>query len=122
VWSLMKSSRANGNREDELFWRTCKVWQPCLGRDLSREDSRQIVENITGFFCILAEWSQAEMASRRTIPTSPIVTEQLDGPLDAIVNLEARCPQVGPADLALGSVGGETRLAVKAPRHLEGAA
>ena len=34
---------------------------PRLGRDLSREDARQIAENVTGFFAILAEWSRAEM-------------------------------------------------------------
>ena len=36
------------------------MWQPRLGRDLSREDARQIIENVTGFFAILAEWSRAE--------------------------------------------------------------
>ena len=51
------SSAAN----DNLIERTRQVWQPRLGRDLSREDARQIVENVTGFFNILAEWSQAEM-------------------------------------------------------------
>jgi hypothetical protein len=28
---------------------------------LSREDARQIAENVTGFFAILGEWSRAEM-------------------------------------------------------------
>ena len=51
------SSAAN----DNLIERTRQVWQPRLRRDLSREDARQIVENVTGFFNILAEWSQAEM-------------------------------------------------------------
>jgi hypothetical protein len=37
------------------------VWQPLLGRDLTNEDARQINENVTGFFAILAEWSRAEM-------------------------------------------------------------
>ena len=37
-----------------------EVWQPRLGRDLSREDARQIAENVTGFFAVLAEWSRAE--------------------------------------------------------------
>jgi len=46
---------------DNLIDRTREVWQPRLGRDLSREDSRQIVENVTGFFSILAEWARAEM-------------------------------------------------------------
>jgi hypothetical protein len=48
---------------DNLFDRTRQVWQPRLGRDLSREDARQIAENVTGFFALLAEWSRAEMPS-----------------------------------------------------------
>jgi hypothetical protein len=49
---------------DDLIDRTRAVWQPRLGRDLSREDARQIKENVTGFFSILAEWSRAEMPRR----------------------------------------------------------
>jgi hypothetical protein len=44
---------------DNLINRTREVWKPRLGRDLSREDARQIVENVTGFFAILIEWSRA---------------------------------------------------------------
>jgi hypothetical protein len=46
---------------DNLIDRTIAVWRPRLGRDLNREDARQIAENVTGFFAILAEWSRAEM-------------------------------------------------------------
>jgi hypothetical protein len=46
---------------DNLIDRTREVWQTRLGRDLSREDARQIAENVTGFFAILVEWSRAEM-------------------------------------------------------------
>ncbi len=46
--------------DHNLIDRTCTVWQPRLGRDLSREDARQIAENVTGFFAVLAEWSRAE--------------------------------------------------------------
>lgn len=45
-----------------------------LGRDLSREDARQIVENVTGFFAILAEWSRAEIpvaANGTAEPSTP---------------------------------------------------
>jgi hypothetical protein len=45
---------------DNLIDGTREVWQPRLGRDLSREDARQIAENLTGFFAVLAEWSRAE--------------------------------------------------------------
>jgi hypothetical protein len=46
---------------DNLIDRTVAVWQPRLRRDLSREDARQIAENVTGFFKLLAEWSRVEM-------------------------------------------------------------
>jgi hypothetical protein len=45
---------------DNLIDRTRKVWKSRLGRDLSREDARQIAENVAGFFSVLAEWSRAE--------------------------------------------------------------
>ena len=45
---------------DNLIERTRQVWQPRLGRDLNREDARQIAENVTGFFTLLAEWSRAQ--------------------------------------------------------------
>jgi hypothetical protein len=44
-----------------LIERTRKVWQPRIGRNLTNEDARQISENVTGFFTILAEWLRAEM-------------------------------------------------------------
>jgi hypothetical protein len=46
---------------DNLIDRTLEVWKPRLGRSLSREDARQIAENVTGFFAILAEWSRREL-------------------------------------------------------------
>ena len=55
------SHAANDNLKDELIGRTRAVWQTRLGRDLSREDVRQIAANVTGFFSVLAEWSRAEM-------------------------------------------------------------
>jgi hypothetical protein len=46
---------------DNLIDRTIALWQPRLRRDLSHEDARQIAENVTGFFKLLAEWSRVEM-------------------------------------------------------------
>ena len=54
--SVKPSDAAN----DKLIDRTIETWQPRFDRELSREDARQIVENVTGFFSILAEWSRAE--------------------------------------------------------------
>ncbi len=39
---------------------TIAVWQPRTPRRLSEEDAREITENLTGFFAILAEWSRNE--------------------------------------------------------------
>jgi hypothetical protein len=46
---------------DNLIVRTREVWKSRFKRDLSREDARQIADNVTGFFAILAEWSRVEM-------------------------------------------------------------
>lgn len=54
--SVKPSSAAN----DNLIDRTIELWQPRLRRELNPEDARQIVENVTGFFSILAEWSRGE--------------------------------------------------------------
>jgi hypothetical protein len=56
---------------DNLIDRTCEVWKPRLGRDVSREDARQIAENITGFFGILAKWSRTELPMPANDPTEP---------------------------------------------------
>ena len=60
---MKPSHTANDNLKNELIARTREVWQPRAGCDLSHEDARQIAENVTGFFAILAEWSRAEMPS-----------------------------------------------------------
>ena len=46
--------------KQELTEHTIAVWQPRHRRRLSKEDAREITENITGFFAILAEWSRQE--------------------------------------------------------------
>lgn len=54
---------ANDNQKEECIARTCRFWQPRLGRDLSCEDARQIVENVSGFFAVLEDWSRSERAN-----------------------------------------------------------
>jgi hypothetical protein len=51
---------ANDNDAGRQIARTRQIWQPRIGRDLTDEDARQIAENVTGFFAVLAEWSDAE--------------------------------------------------------------
>ncbi len=41
---------------------TISFWQPLSPRKLTREDARQIRENLTGFFRVLAAW-EAEKRS-----------------------------------------------------------
>lgn len=40
-------------------------WQPRSPRPLAREDARQIVENMTGFFSILLEWEAQDREARK---------------------------------------------------------
>jgi hypothetical protein len=57
---------------DNLIDRTRQVWQPRLGRDISREDARQIAENVAGFFALLAKWSRDEkLAALNAAHASP---------------------------------------------------
>ncbi len=56
--SVKPSNAAIDNQID----RTIKTWQPRAERDVSREDAREIVENVNGLFSILVEWSLAEMS------------------------------------------------------------
>jgi hypothetical protein len=51
--------KPSGAANENLIDRTCQIWGPRLGRDLSSEDARQIAENVTSFFALLAEWSRA---------------------------------------------------------------
>lgn len=51
---------------------TLKVWQPRLERQLTSEDARQIVENVTGFFAILGRWSQLEGDAASILTVNPI--------------------------------------------------
>jgi hypothetical protein len=60
---------------DNLIDRTREVWRPRVGRDLTREQARQIVENITGFFGILTEWSLAEMPVPANDTTKPFTSD-----------------------------------------------
>ena len=45
---------------DELLDETTEIWQPLSPRTLTREDAREILENVTGFFRILIEWKKKE--------------------------------------------------------------
>jgi hypothetical protein len=57
---MKRLDAANDNDAGKQIARTRQIWQPRNGRDLTDEDARQIAENVTGFFAVLAEWSHAE--------------------------------------------------------------
>jgi len=46
--------------KQELTEHTIAVWQKRTPRRLNKEDAREITENLSGFFTILAEWSHKE--------------------------------------------------------------
>ena len=57
-----------------LLDRTIAFWQPRTARKLTREDARQMVENVTGFFRVLAEWdakARAAQTASESHPASP---------------------------------------------------
>ena len=74
--SVKPSHAANDNLKDDLIRRTQEVWQPRLGRNLSREDARHIAENMAGFFSVLAEWSRAELPSAANDTGTPDASEE----------------------------------------------
>jgi hypothetical protein len=47
----------------DLIQQTIRVWEPRLGRPLSEEDARQILENVVGFFRVLNGWDHQERDS-----------------------------------------------------------
>ena len=55
---MKRLDAANDNDVGKQIAYSRQVWQPRVGRDLTDEDARQISEDVTGFFAILAEWSQ----------------------------------------------------------------
>ena len=68
----MKPSHAVSSN---LIEQTHKVWQPRIRRNLTDEDARQIAENVTGFFAILAEWSRAARPVPANDATVPALTD-----------------------------------------------
>ncbi|ESX17944.1 MULTISPECIES: hypothetical protein [unclassified Mesorhizobium] len=46
--------------DDAFLERTVQLFEARTGRSLSKEDARQIVENVSGFFRILAEWHKMD--------------------------------------------------------------
>lgn len=55
---------ANTNPIDQLIEDTLEVWKSRLGREVTGDEAKEIVANVTGFFSVLAEWSRAEASDQ----------------------------------------------------------
>ena len=63
----------------ELIEQTISVFENRTGRVISREEARQAVENIAGFFRVLQEWAQVEEKDRGDEgPNDPSRTEGVE--------------------------------------------
>jgi hypothetical protein len=60
--STARGQAASGDFIDE----TVAFWQKRTQRKLTREDGREIIENMTGFFRILLEWDRADGEARNS--------------------------------------------------------
>lgn len=54
--------------DDGVLEKVIDLFEKRAHRTLSKEDARQIVENLSGFFQVLAEWDRAER-SRQVEPS-----------------------------------------------------
>ncbi|OPH82910.1 hypothetical protein [Nitrobacter vulgaris] len=68
---MKRLDAANDNDAGKQIARTRQIWQPRTGRDLTDEDARQIMHNVTGFFGVLAEWSRAERLAAANDAAAP---------------------------------------------------
>jgi vacuolar-type H+-ATPase subunit C/Vma6 len=54
----------------DIIDQAIKIYRSRTRENLSREDARQMVENINGFFRVLQEWAEAESVEKQT--TRPV--------------------------------------------------
>jgi hypothetical protein len=59
----------------DFIEQTIAIWQKRTDRKLTREDGREIIENISGFFSILQEWEQKDRAAQSAQRTAFIAFE-----------------------------------------------
>lgn len=63
----------------ELIEQTISIFESRTGRAMSREDARQAVENISGFFRVLQEWAEADDKKEcKTEPGRPVRAEGME--------------------------------------------
>jgi hypothetical protein len=68
---------ASDGRAGDFIDETIAIWQKRTTRRLTREDGREIIENMTGFFRILLEWDRAERAAEqaKAIPNQGVAQQ-----------------------------------------------
>lgn len=55
---------------DDQIGPALTFWQPRSSRALKPEDGREILDNLKGFFSVLAEWQRAETAQAHAESTA----------------------------------------------------
>lgn len=61
----ISSVEASPSETDEFIEKTLFLWESRARRALTREDARRMVDNVVGFFDVLAEWLRAESLEPR---------------------------------------------------------
>ena len=51
-----------------LIEETVALWQPRCRRHVSQEEARQMIENVAGFFNLLARWEAEEHGAAAALP------------------------------------------------------
>jgi hypothetical protein len=69
---MKRLDAANDNEVGRQIARTRELWRPRMGRDLNEEDARQILNSVTGFFGVLAEWRRAEFLASANDCAAPV--------------------------------------------------
>jgi hypothetical protein len=85
---------------DELFNEVRRVFEPRYRRNLSEEEVREIVYNLTGFFKVLGVWARVEKSQQQDL--SPTESE-LRIRTQAAPAAEIVCRCVGIANPCPGS-------------------
>jgi hypothetical protein len=55
---LPSKGRRVKSKNRDIFDQTIHLWRSRAGKSFSKEDAREIITNIAGFFEVLAEWDQ----------------------------------------------------------------
>ena len=97
-----KSSYRIAAGTEKLIDSTMRLWQQRMRRDISRQDARQIIEQVTGFFDVLKEWERDSRAANDNRATSSI-TPKPPG-TDPMMIRTSECP-MPPREARVGLTG-----------------